>query len=368
MGNGNLDPELAGLLTDIDEDISAISDEKKPIPQQTQQKQTPVQVSSNFLKKVTEGVSNEFTSRLIDQLDKSINAPLKEDKALFRQRLISTYWNFLSEVITKLNTNLPIEKLFCIRYGIVDMELLAPVQADIIKKIPVQAGTNINEFPFFYIDEWLKKVANGEIKPSLVDEVAAKQKGGSEQAKEKLDRKNDARNAELIVYKNKADERNLIEKSLLGETNILLEHAAMSEYDNLPDIYNPGQKEIINKITDDLRKLKNIDMEMLGVLRNLKGIDNDIQSLRGKVGEGGPVIDTKIILDEFNSLRQMIKMCVGPRGNHFPILIKDYAPTSLESICTRENIIKIIAEVEKETVMFLPENIGNRKIELYLLL
>lgn len=348
MENGNYDPELAGLLEDIDEDIGLQDSTETPTAaSQASAPSAPVQVSSDFLKKVIAGEQTEYVPKLLDQLDKAINTPLKEDKALYRQRLIATYWNFLTGLAEKINNNLSTEKLFCIRYGIVDMNLLSSEQQQLIKSIPFQSPVSKNDYPFYYFDEWLKNVSAGQVKASMVDEVAAKKKGSSDAAKEKLDRKYDSRNAELIIFKNKADERALIEKSLAGEVNILLNHMSLSEFNNLPDAYTPQQKEVINRITDDLRKLKNIDLQILGVIRNLRSIDSDIQALQGQAGAGGSVVDSKVIIDEYNSIRQMIKMCVGPRGNHFPILIRDYAPTNLEYVCTKENVIKVVTEIEK---------------------
>jgi hypothetical protein len=40
-------------------------------------------------------------------------------------------------------------------------------------------------------------------------------------------------------------------------------------------------------------------------------------------------------------------MSVGRQGNHFPVLMKQYLPSRIEEIGTRENVLKIMAEVER---------------------
>jgi hypothetical protein len=57
-------------------------------------------------------------------------------------------------------------------------------------------------------------------------------------------------------------------------------------------------------------------------------------------------VDRSVVASEFQSLRQMAKMCVGRQGNHFPILMKQYFRPSLRDIATRENVINIMARIE----------------------
>ncbi|MDD5066128.1 MAG: hypothetical protein PHF84_03680 [bacterium] len=349
MSNGQMDNELISLLDDVDKDLTEGLGELKDVKIKEEEGPAPkIQVTSDFLKKVISGETGEYVDKLVYQLDRAINASLKDDRTLFRQKLIATYWNFLQNLVLKININSSAEKMTCIRYGIVDMNLLQPDQQKLIKSIPWSTGQQ--EYPFYYLDEWIRIVSQGRVKASLIDEVAAKKKGDSDVIRDKVDRKTDTRNASLNMLKSSADERTLIEKSLAGEINILLSHSPLLQYDNIPDIYNPQQKELMTRIADDLRKLKNADQSMMSALRELQNADAEINELKGRMGDGSSQVDSKMITDEFNSVRQMIKMCVGPRGNHFPILISDYAPHGMDEINTKDNMIKIIREVEKRDV------------------
>lgn len=347
MQNENFDPELANLLSSVEDDISSSTGRSSTSFSSSGSAQAKVTLAAekDYLKKVIDGVSKEYTERLIQQLDKAINAPIKEDKTLFRQKLIPTYWNFVSQMVLSMSSKWPIEKLFCLRFGIVDRTLLTSNQMQVINSIPMDYSKE--EYPFYYMDEWLKNVSFGKIKSSMVDEIAVKKLDISG-VQERLERKLDSKDAELRILKNRSSDRVLIEKSLQGQVNILINHTTLPEYENIPEIYTTEQKNIMARIMDDLRKLKNVDNGMYSSLKELRMMDVDIRDLKAKIGKGeGVALDSRTISNEFNSLRQMIKMCIGPRGNHFPILISDYAPASIDQINTKSKVIQLVQEIEK---------------------
>ena len=326
-----LDPELAKLLEETEKDVAEIKDGRSHFK------------ADEFFKKVLEN-GNEYAQKLVEQLDKALNAPVKEDRTLYKQRLISTYWNFVAGFIPNITSNLPKEKLMCLRYGMVDINLLTPQQQEIFKSIKWEKDTDL---PFFYMDEWLKEIATGRIKPSMADEVAQKKVKDADALLDKISAKQDSRNAEITILKQKATERAIVEKSLLSEVNLLMNHEKLTMYDNAEAPYTIEQKQIMTQIIEDLRKLKNIDDEMNRSIRELKNIDMQIADMQSKISGTSQMVDDKVIMDEFNSVRQMIKMCIGPRGNHFPILISDYCPNNIAYIATREAVIKVIEEIEK---------------------
>jgi len=376
MSNGNLDPEVADLLGEVDKDIAsqkgggtAVATSPPPAAPSLVAKK-PVTVSSDYFQKVIEGEDKELAERMATQLDKAMNAPVREDRTIFKQKLIATYWNFLSAMAPKITGKLSIEKQLCIRYGIADISLLKPDQAEMMKSIPLNSTVSQEDWPFYYMDEWLKEIASGKIKPSMIDETQLP-KTDSSAAQEKLDRKIDSRNATLTLYQNKSAERDAIERRFQDSVGAMFTHNPLPQYNNLPDAYTPEQKNIMSKITDDLRKLKTLDNVLLSYLRELRTIDTDIENIKNKMGDAElAAIDSGIIVNEFNSLRQMIKMCAGPRGNHFPILIKDYCPETIEMINTKENLVKLIQELEhKDEGAFYREFKGQRnRIVPYIML
>ncbi len=395
MSSGQMDQELSDLLGDVEQDIASQKPEggtavatappppkKDAQAQEAQQGPPPpldspspiakkklnININKDFFKKVLEGGEKEYTDRMADQLDKAMNAPVREDRTLFRQKLIATHWNFLASITHLINAKMPLEKKLCVRYGIVDITLLRPEHIDVIKSIPID--TKYEEWPFYYMDEWLQEVAAGQIKASMVDET--KQPIASSSAmQEKLDRRIDTKNASLTLFKNKSADREIIEKSFASSVNAMITHSPLPQYDNIMDIYTQEQRNIMSKFTEDLRKLKTMDNVLLSYLRELKSVDTDIENIKDKMGDGGMAeYDDGIINNECNSLRQMIKMCAGPRGNHFPLLIKDYCPPTLEYFNTKENVIKLIQEIEqKDAKVFYREFKGqSNRIVPYMIL
>ena len=389
-----MDQELTDLLGDGDEDIASQGGttgatavaipppppKKTGQPQETQKvppppapspvakKKLSININKDFFKKVLEGGDREYTEKMTDQLDKAMNAPVREDRTLFRQKLIATHWNFLGSITHLINTKLSLEKKLCIRYGIADITLLTPDQIDVIRSIPLDS--EYEDWPFYYMDEWLQEVASGKIKASMVDETKMPKTTTSAQ-QEKLDRKIDSRKASLTLFKNKVAGREAIEKTLVGSINAMITHSPIPQYDDILNVYTPEQKNIMSKFTDDFRKLKAIDNILLSHLRELRGIDSDIENIKNKMGdEGVAEYDDRLITDECNSLRQMVKMCAGPRGNHFPLLIRDYCPTSLEYVNTKENVIKLAQELEqKDAGVFYREFKGqSNRIVPYMIL
>ncbi len=149
MSNGNIDSELISLLDDVDKDLSESLGDKQPPPEEDKasQKYDKIPINSVYLKKVVEGEKQDLADKLVFQLDKAMTAPIKDDKTLFRQRLISTYWNFIGSLILRIN-HLNAEKLNCLRYGILDMNLLMANQVSLIKNIPF--NTSAAEYTFYY--------------------------------------------------------------------------------------------------------------------------------------------------------------------------------------------------------------------------
>ncbi|MFW5994716.1 MAG: hypothetical protein ACOCRN_01300, partial [Spirochaetia bacterium] len=58
-------------------------------------------------------------------------------------------------------------------------------------------------------------------------------------------------------------------------------------------------------------------------------------------------MDRQAATTEMATVRQMAKLSVGRQGNHFPLLLKQYFRASIREIGSRENVIRVLAEVER---------------------
>jgi hypothetical protein len=92
-----------------------------------------------------------------------------------------------------------------------------------------------------------------------------------------------------------------------------------------------------------------IDKEIGSLFNELKSTDEQLEKLESRAQEMGASfqVDVKTITAEFNTVRQMAKMCVGRQGNHFPILMKQYFRPMPDSMGTRENVIREMDRIEK---------------------
>ena len=298
-----------------------------------------------FIRRAVDGEKPELI-RIVAKMKKLFDNPTdKKDKFLYRQKLTSAYWNLLSEAVLKVNQRISLEKLLMIRYGLLDASYLRPEQIQMIQSLPLK---KTQQEPVYYLDEWLREISAGKIKPSLVDETSKAVKSNTKEM-DKLQRKTGARDAELSNLKNKLDNMDMIEESLQGTISMLLQRDVHPVYDGIKYGYNKQQLDGMNDVLQCCRKLSQINKDVETQFRQLSKLEDEIENLRAQVPEGAEVVevDSSAICDEFNSLRQMLKMCVGRQGNHFPILYAPYFSADPRQLCTRENILDEIKLIEK---------------------
>jgi hypothetical protein len=128
----------------------------------------------------------------------------------------------------------------------------------------------------------------------------------------------------------------------------IADHATREDIPALKMPYSEIQRSLFNDLNESLRRLTALNRDLARYHAEFDGIVKSIADLKEKDRELGEVaaVDNKTIAAEINSVRQMAKMCIGRQGNHFPILIKQYIRSNILDICTRENIINAMADVE----------------------
>jgi hypothetical protein len=113
-------------------------------------------------------------------------------------------------------------------------------------------------------------------------------------------------------------------------------------------VLSNSQRGALATIQDALKRISTLDREIAVYFRDLEKMQNELKAAEQKVNEGGgQTVDARVVVRELGSLRQMCKMSVGRQGNHFPVVMKQYLPSRIEDIGTRENVIAIMAEVER---------------------
>jgi len=348
--NEALDPEIADLLgVPEDEDQEAELDldiePGKPVPK-THLKQIHMdKILSNkgyYLKIINS--AGELGGRLHELITKFLKARDKDEKSMYREKLIPAYWNMLNYLINNFFEDLTEEKESLFRYGLLNSSFIDDEQKNVLIKInkPSKPFENI-----YSLDEWLFNVGNGEIKPSAVDETVKAKKKSPSALRSRLERKTGAREAEIANLKQKIEQHILIEKSLKSSISIVTTHEELPEYGGIISSYTSEQKKALVQVQDIIKHLLKSDREIESTYHTLRSLDEEIHSLRNQGGDMPLEVDTKTVKEEFSTLRQMIKMTVGRQGNHFPFLFKPYMPKIERDVCTKEHLHEVLNEIER---------------------
>jgi hypothetical protein len=87
---------------------------------------------------------------------------------------------------------------------------------------------------------------------------------------------------------------------------------------------------------------------MTSSYRSVDAMTQELEGLKRKTEDmdTSSMVDTRILVNELGSVRQMHKLCCGRQGNHFPVLYQQYFRPIIKEIGIRENVINLMAKVE----------------------
>ena len=303
----------------------------------------------DYYKVVLSG-EGEISQKVHTLLSSFLKATDPKDKLMCRERLTVAYWQLGGSIAGKISSSLPVPKKLLLRFGVLLQTLIDKDQRLLLSKIIEENNTGE---PVFYIDEWLSKVSVGEVNPSTVDETKKGPKGGGKQAAKKtnanLEKERGNRDSILVLMKNKAVQITDTEKLMFEKVEALKKHDLLAKHGNIIAPYSGEQRTYLSELQEFSKRLLQYDKEFSVAVANMETSLLKVKELELKAKEEGAeeAVDAQVLVDEFMSLRQMAKMSVGRKGNHFPILMQQYMRTSLRDIATRENVITMLAEIEK---------------------
>jgi hypothetical protein len=309
-----------------------------------QEEPKPFFQDKDFYKKVLAGEGEEGT-RLHDLLGKYMKAEDPEEKSHFRAQLISAFWDLGSRVAYRTGREMIMPKRLLLRYGVLSPGFLTPELRDMVSRIVFENQTGE---PVWYVDEWLERIARGQVRPSTTDEVKQKSKDTGQKILDAVEKKKGQRDSEITILKARIFQMEEREGQLRGQVDMLSRHEKNEEYGGLKASFTPTQKAALSQIQELLRQLTGLDAQIVSSYAELTGIDKDLENLSRK-SEGITSysgVDQKTVVNEWASLRQMAKLCVGRQGNHFPIFLSQFVRPSIREISTRENLIREMAQVE----------------------
>jgi len=366
--SGKIDPEIADLMgidesetskpdfSDLFEEAENSGEEKgetEPVdltkttfPTITKYEEDPKPYFRNKdYYKIAVSAEGESSKRVHDLLSKFLKAEDPQDRSLYRGRLVPAYWDLAASIASKIYSSLPDPKMLVLRYGLLSPTLISAEQRNMISKIIFD---NTTGEPIHYVDEWLKKVASGEVSASSTDETKTVKRNEGQVVSSRLEKARGQVEAHTGLIAGKMNELESLEQTLSQMMVNVTKRQTHPVYTNLKSPYSPEQKQALSTISDIVRKLSVADKEVNGMFRALDNAASQMQDLKTKAEELGESvgIDDEAISKEFNTVRQMAKMCTGRQGNHFPILMKQYFRENLRDVATRENVIRELATIE----------------------
>jgi hypothetical protein len=347
--NEELDPEIAELLG-IEEEQEEASPEILPVSSKPITKRDILPIDLKKLLSDQEyyseimSESKDQGKRVHDLFARFCKADEKDEKSMYREKLIPAYWNMLTYLIDNFFELLTDKKQSLYRYSLLSPSFIDEEQKEILLKINNSPGTGED---FYFVDEWLLSVGNGKIKQSSVDETIKAKKKTPSAMRDRLERKKGSLDAEIANLKQKIEQHLMIEKSLKSSVSILLDHEKISKFGDAIVPYTTEQKKTIVQIQDILKNLQKSDKQLEASYQALNALDDEVKTLKDQSGDLADEVDTRTVKDEFGVLRQMTKMTVGRQGNHFPFLIKTYMPRFEKDVCSKENLRNTLQEIEK---------------------
>ena len=299
---------------------------------------------------------NQSAQRLHLVLSKYLTSQDPKDRTVFRQQIISAYWELFRGMAPKMaDVNLPKPKRMLVRFGVLLPSLFRPEQKQFFSKIFYENRTGE---PVLYVDEWFMEIASGRLSNSMTDEKRTPHKAATpeeaatmEQTRlQQLQQKNSGKlqSAENLLNI-KENERSMLELELKDRVEILCTHSPVLGSEPHTQPYTDTQQRLFAEITDRLHKLSKNGKELARCLKDYEEAKGIYASVESKLVDGSQKIqaaDTTAVNTEYETVRQMAKMTVGRQGNQFPLFTREFYHCMEKGTGTRENVIELLCWVE----------------------
>ena len=328
--------------------------------------------------KVLMGGEGQSAQRLHTLLSKYLTSKDPQDRVMYRQQIISAYWEFVKSLAPKMNiSSTPMPKRMVLRYAVALPSLFTAEQKDMFSKAFFE---NVSGEPILYLDEWMQAIATGKLDLSATDEGPQRksqmQSGGSAeqqylmQLKSKNEGKLQSAESQLSA---KESERTMVESELKSRIDNLCEHPNYVGLAPHKMTWSDAQRRLVGEIQDRLRALQKIDKELVKYLdefQEAKEVGNSLDSKMADMPQEVQV-DLSEIQKEMDTVRQMAKMTVGRKGNHFPVYSREFFHCLPNTTGFRENVIKTftwIESIDPDVFVRIHKNQHNRIVPYTLLI
>ncbi len=292
------------------------------------------------------GGEGEEAQKVHELLAKYLKASDPKDRGVFRQQLIPAYWYLAAKVALRCaSAQVILPKRLLVRFGALLPTLLSPELKDTIQRVVFEK--EIDE-PVYYVDEWIRAVTTGQIGQSATDEVKPQRSDDRGRFQLILDRAQGKREASESIMKAKAEERRSYEALLRERIEFLCQHDSMPGYLHVAAPYTDQQKKVMTELGDILRRMAAADKELTQAVAEFERAGEEYKTAKEKVEQLGrdAKADFQALAQEFETIKQMTKLCIGRQGNHFPILSREYFHGGIKDIGSRENVVRLLGWLE----------------------
>lgn len=339
-------PKRNGCVPEVDLNIKSFA----PIEKYFEDTPSKCYDDPSYYKKCLTG-EGASSQRLHSLLVKYLNCQDKKDRTVYRQQIITAYWEFLRSLAPKMaSSSIEDCKRMAMRFGILLPSLATPEQKNMFARA---IDKNNTYEPILYMDEWIRSVALGHMKPSTTDEVptrgAAKGPAAEQQHIMALKSKNNGKiqTSESLLNAKEAERANL-ENSVEGKIRDIFQHDSLPGLEPHKNPYTDLQRKLFSDVINDFRQLQKIDKELSKHLEDFKEAKQTEQSLNDKSTDFVEEVNVgkEEILGEMSTIRQMAKMTCGRQGNQYPIFTREFFHCTEKGTGFRENVIRELSWIE----------------------
>lgn len=331
--------------------------------------------------KVALSGENQSAQRVHQLLTKYLTTKDQKDRAVFRQQIITAFWEFLRGLAGRMaDKNLAMPKRMLFRFGVILPSLFRPEQKEFFSKVFFENKTGE---PVLYMDEWFKEISTGRMQNSATDEKRTPKRNmtAEEASNAELSRLNQLQSknsGKLQSSENllniKENERRMIESEIQDRLNQLFDHVSLMGLEPHTAGLSEFQRKLLPEIIDLMHRFSKNDKELTKALEEFKEAKLTYDTVADKIRAGGGseslTTDEESVKIEFETVRQMAKMTVGRRGNQFPIFTREFYHCTETGTGTRENVIETLRWIEeRDPACFhrIHKNVANRIVPYVLL-
>lgn len=293
----------------------------------------------------------------IDQLLGLLRNPGSTDQATIRARMTNRFWELAAGAgAARAREEWHPQVRDLLRFGLLDEGLLQPGQ---LARLAAVRGPKHNDI--FTVDEWLEGIATQEINPTSGDELAIRKIGVSEKlnkARGRMESEWGLLGARMGDWQNCYRELGMHFKAVEKGTdtfNQMLtlfnqQKAQLKAVEPLLDrmrtatdlLGSEGQR-----VREKLGKMHVNEGRIIEGIRNYAAAQEELNATRASVKGGDTTAASadSVIAEEVNTIiRQMAKMCIGPRGNHNPVLMGEFLTPAARELVTKSDLERLITE------------------------